>query len=121
MLHTPVVAPVYDAKNRDAVSVIKSVTVLADTPDGLALHIFVINREPSGAAVDIEIDIRGCKPHGSLLHHCIRHDDLRTENTMSHPDAVKPTVSEHPIVDGDTLKLRLSGWSWNLVRVGIDG
>ncbi len=121
VLHTPVFAPVYDAKNRDAVSVIKSVTVLADTADGPALHIFIINREPSGAPVDVEIDVRGCKPHGSLLHHCIRHDDLRTENTMSHPDAVKPTVSEHPIVDGDTLKLRLSGWSWNLVRVGIDG
>jgi alpha-N-arabinofuranosidase len=119
VLHTPVVAPVYDAKNRDAVPVIKSVTVLADTKDGPALHIFMINREPSGAPVDIEIDVRGCFPCGSMVHHCIRHDVLRTENTIDNPNAVMPTVDGHPVGSDGKIRIRLSGWSWNLVRIRL--
>jgi len=121
LVHTPVVAPVYDAKNRDAVSVIKSVTVLAETENGPALHVFVINREPTGLPVDIELDIRGTKPGGMFVHHCIQHSNLRTENTIHSPNAVMPTVTNHPVEEAGRIRLQLDGWSWNLIRVGLVG
>jgi len=120
VLHTPVVAPVYDAKNRDAVPIIKSVSILANTKAGPALHIFVINREPSGAPVDVAISIKGCNLAPTLVHHCIHHEDLRTENSAANPMAVMPSETTLNVASDGKLSVRLQGWSWNLFRVGVN-
>ena len=56
-----------------------------------------------------------------MAHHCIRHDVLRTENTIDAPNAITPMVTEHVVDASGEIHLRLAGWSWNLVRIGLVG
>lgn len=107
-------APCFDASNRDRVPVVKVVPVHGD--DG-ALELFVVNRDPAGDSVVLDVDLRGFGPMAGVAHTEIAHPDRRAENTKERPDRVLPSELAAPLVVDHRMQLVLSPLSWNRIRL----
>lgn len=110
-------APLYDAKVRERVPIIKQQAVLSE--DGSELTVFVINREPSGEACELTLNLRSFKTLTGIGHIVVAHPDMAAVNSIEHPNVVCPV--EQPLGDpeGGMLTLTLSGRSWNVLRFRI--
>jgi alpha-N-arabinofuranosidase len=113
-LRAVVDAPLYDAKSRERVPVIKQQAVLSE--DGSELTLFVINREPSGEQCELTLDLRSFGKLSPLSHTVIANPDMNAVNSLENPNNVAPSDVKLGQPDGGKLNITLAGRSWNVIR-----
>jgi alpha-N-arabinofuranosidase len=113
VLQSLVDAPVYDAKVREAVPVVKIGSVV----DARGLSVFVVNRDPSGQPVRLAGSLRSFPPLRSAGHQVLSHPDLKAFNTADRPDTIAPrTADTAPELDAKAFTVTLPAFSWNVLR-----
>jgi alpha-N-arabinofuranosidase len=116
-LRAVVDAPLYDAKSRERVPVIKQQAVLSE--DGSELTLFVINREPSGEQCELTLDLRSFGKLSPLSHTVIANPDMNAVNSLENPNNVAPSDVTLGQPDGGKLNVTLAGRSWNVIRFKV--
>lgn len=106
--------PRYDAREWEGVPYLKLAVVL--NPETGGLTFFCLNRsleEP----LHMEVDLRAFGPLQASRWRMLRHDDLKTTNTVDAPDTVRPQSVTGAVVDGGKLTATLPAASWNVLEL----
>jgi alpha-L-arabinofuranosidase len=86
-----------------------------------ALSLFLVNRSED-QPLELEVRLGGYQKLSPLEHLELHHPDRKAVNTKDQPETVRPRpAAARPQADGDTLRLTVAPFSWNVVRVGAGG
>jgi alpha-L-arabinofuranosidase len=114
-LRVPVLSPVYDDVEFDAVPYLE--TVATHDPEAETVTIFAVNRNLDGP-LPLQADIRGFASYQVIEQISLTHPDLKATNTQENPHNVEPTTGGDAKVDGGRLTTLLPAASWNVIRLG---
>lgn len=114
-LNVLVESPKYDCKEYTDVPALESIAV--ENEDGEYLTIFAMNRGTQDLEVSCCLrDYPGCKVEEVIT---MAGYNLKQCNTADCPDRVIPFTSDVYEMDGSSLTIKFSAYSWNVVRVKL--
>ncbi len=115
VLQTVINAPVYGTEEFDAVPVIDCLAVHNEELG--ELNFFVVNR--SNSQIDLDLDVRDFGQVEVDEHISMVHNDINAANTVDNPKNVIPHKTNHTNIVNGHVESRLSGYSWNVIKLRI--
>jgi alpha-L-arabinofuranosidase len=115
-LRAVVDVPRYDAAAASDVPYLDLAAVLG--PDGHALTLFVINRNPN-EAMDLTVSLQGFTSAALVEHIEIAGHELEASNTLSNMERVKPAAGKGAAVEDGVLRAKLPRLSYTMLRLSV--
>ncbi|HEY5562015.1 MAG TPA: alpha-L-arabinofuranosidase C-terminal domain-containing protein [Clostridiaceae bacterium] len=114
VLNSLVDGPVYDSKDYTDVPYLDSTCVLSENEEELT--IFAINKSEEEELV-IDCRLENFNDFRLLEHIELKDADRYAVNSFRQPNKVTPKTIKNSTVFDDTLKIKLSSLSWNVIRL----
>lgn len=116
-LRASVQAPKYDSKVREQASVLKTLATLSE--DGSELTIFAINRDPNGAPLSLDLDLRAFGNLPPIEHITVANPNMDAVNSADDENIVAPKTLTLAPLDGGKGTVTLAPLSWNVLRYRV--